>query len=228
MDDVNPVEQTEESTATPAVESQQAESTPDKKVSATVPYERFREVNQKYRKAEAELESLKQQSSGTRNTPNVDGSNDVEVLKELAKQAGLVSRDDILKEQIDSFGEQFAEIHDDYYGANPEGDANWKLLQEELKLYKTPTTLKQMEALLEKAHKSLFGQKSSENELVEAKELGKREALVQTTVNRRASIGGGSSVQTPARSLPAEVESRLSKNPALRAKQIEIMNSLED
>ncbi len=232
MEDVNPVQPgvtAEAPAANPQMEiepteTESVDATPSRKgPPPTVPYERFRDVNQKYRNLEAEVEKLRANVAAPR-TPTVD-QNDVEVIKTLAKQAGFVTREEVLNEQFDEAVEAFTRKHEEFYGYTQEGDSNWQLLSSKFKDFQPPKTLAKMHQLLEESHKLLFGDRDEEKIVDKAK----KEVYAQQVTTRRASMGGGVSAKAPTpQGLDPSVQSRLSGNDALRKKQLEILESLGD
>jgi len=202
-------------------EPQVEQPKPERK-SPMVPYERFREVNRKFREVQTKLEALEQKSVRAYEPATGSLEEDNRAFDYLLKQHNVPTRSELIQETIDDFADE----HEGFYGATPEGDANWEMLKGEWGLYNPPTSPRQARKLLVKIHNDLFGKsgKVDEEALIEK---GKKQAYAQQVTNRRASIGSGSvQDETPAKLAP-EIESRLSTNPSVRKRQLEILQELE-
>lgn len=157
---------------------------------------RFRAENERLSaekaRLEAEINAFKTgqgQTFGHTYQPTPD---ELQIFKTIAKQAGVPLREELdqiksgeeerqKNEVVNAFISKFPE-----YGkiGDPQSDALWEELTEELGNYVPPKDVKQWGKLLEKAHKVLRYDPST------ALERGKALGMAQATLKGQATVGG--------------------------------------
>lgn len=107
----------------------------------------------------AELEKgVKPEAEETPDLSDLD-PNDVARLEKWAKSKGLVSREDMARQdyerQKQASVDAFLSEHSEYRPENDPGDKKWSALLSEFGLYKLPSDPRKMKDLLERAHRSV-------------------------------------------------------------------------
>jgi len=135
----------------------------------------------------------------------VPAEDDVELFKQYAKKAGIVTKEEIeeikrsaYKSEQDAELANFLEKYPEYKPENDPSNEKWGQLISELATYKAPVNAKDWGKLLTKAHKII----APDNTLEKGKAIG----MAQANLKEQASLGQGNA-SSPKKKLTPEQQS---------------------